>query len=189
MKKALVLLAPGFEEIEAVTVIDILRRARIEVTVAGVTDRNVTGSHDITMVTDKILCDLSGNFDAVILPGGMPGATNLAASPLVRSVVKTMHQEKKLIAAICAAPAIVLSPLGVLKAKTATCFSGMQDHFEKDTHFSSEPVVIDGNVMTSRGPATALLFAIAIVEQLVGKDSSEQIRKATMLTEKSGTKG
>lgn len=176
-KKTLIMLADGFEEIEAITVIDILRRADIEVITAGINDIKVQGSHGITVIADKKLAQIKGDFDACVLPGGMPGATNLASSEKVNSFIKQMHKNGKIIAAICASPAIVLAPLGILQNKTATCFPGMQGNFGKKVIYKEENVVIDGNIITSRGPATTLLFALAIVEKLSGKETSEKIKK------------
>ncbi len=175
-KRALIILANGFEEIEAVTAIDILRRADIEVITAGISDIKVQGSHGITLIADKKLTAIKGDFDACVLPGGMPGAKNLASSEKVNSIIKQMNKNGKIIAAICASPAIVLAPLGILQNKTATCYPGMQENFSKETIYKKEPVVIAGNIITSRGPTTALLFALAIVEKLSGKKTSKKTR-------------
>lgn len=183
IKKALVILADGFEEIEAITAIDILRRAGIEVAVAGLQELKVTGAHGLAVMADKKLVEVTGNFEACVLPGGLPGAANLAASKLVTDILKKMQGQGKIIAAICAAPALVLSPLGILDGKNATCYSGMEKEFKNNTRFKPDPVVVDGNVITSRGPSTALLFALAIVEKLLGREASEELRKATLLDE------
>lgn len=180
-KRALIILADGFEEIEAITVIDILRRAGIEVITAGINNIKVQGSHGITVIADKKLAGIKGDFDACALPGGMPGAANLASSENVNSLIKQMHKNGKIIAAICASPAIVLAPLGILQNKTAVCYPGMQENFSRETIYKEEAVVIDGNIITSRGPATALLFALAIVEKLSGKETSEKIKKAVLI--------
>lgn len=179
-KKAIMVLAEGFEEIEAVTVIDILRRAGIETIVAGLEDLNVQGSHGITLAADVRLDEAGADFDACVFPGGMPGSTHLGCSEKVRSLIQEMHQEKKVIAAICAAPAIVLAPTGILKKKSATCFPGMQKHFEQDTSYTTNDVEIDENIITSRGPATALAFGLAIVEKLISKETADKIKKAVL---------
>jgi len=181
MKNAIVFLAPGFEETEAVTAIDMLRRANIQVTVAGISDTLVTGSHGIALVAEKKLVDVKETFDACVLPGGMPGATNLAASPLVKERVAKMFSDGKLVAAICAAPAVVLAPWGILNNRTATCYSGMQTSFPPNARYVTDPVVVDENLITSRGAATALLFALAIIEKLAGREMKEKIVKATQL--------
>ncbi|MBN2483929.1 MAG: DJ-1/PfpI family protein [Candidatus Omnitrophica bacterium] len=179
-KKALIVLAEGFEEIEAVTVIDILRRAKIEVTIAGLHDTKVKAARGTVIMTDGILDLIKDEFDALILPGGMPGASNLASSGTVNDFVKAMYSTGKIVAAICAAPAVVLAPAGILKHKSATCFPGMEGQFSKDTTYKEDAVVVDANIITSRGPGTALKFALTIVEHLVGKEISEKIRQATL---------
>lgn len=179
-KKALVILADGVEEIEAVSCIDILRRAGINVTTAGLNDIKVTGSRKIILLADKKLSELTEEFDACVLPGGSTGAENLSHSEKVKSIIKQMHQKGKLIAAICASPAVVLAALGILDNKSATCFPGMQEYFNKNTTYKNSPVVIDGNVITSQGPGTSLLFALTIAEKLCGKEISDEVRKATL---------
>lgn len=179
-KKALIILAEGFEEIEASAPIDILRRAGIEVVVAGLTAEKVTGAHKATIIADTKFEDVESDFDACILPGGMPGAGNLASSEKVKSVIAIMHQNGKLIAAICASPALVLAPLGILDNKSATCYPSMETGFSKNTVFKTDDVVIDGNIITSRGPGTAMKFALAIVEKLLGKNVSDEIKEATL---------
>jgi 4-methyl-5(b-hydroxyethyl)-thiazole monophosphate biosynthesis len=179
-KKAIVILADGFEEIEAITVIDILRRAGISVTVAGVTDIEVKGSHNIIVQTDKKLDELGPNYDACVLPGGMPGATNLASSQKVRSVITAMHKQGKIVAAICAAPSVVLAPIGVLKRRSATGYPGMEKGLNKGTTWKKNKVVIDNNIITSQGPATAIPFALAIAEKLAGKKIAKKVGKAAL---------
>lgn len=176
-KKALVLLADGFEEIEAVCVIDILRRASIHTTVSGMDKIIITGSRDIKVQADKILAEFNEDFDALILPGGSNGANNLAKSKTVSQFIKKSHQDNKIIAAICAAPAIVLAPLGILDGKIATCYPGMETHFGPKTEFREDAVVVDGKLITSRGPATAIEFALNIVKQFTGEDTAQDIRK------------
>lgn len=180
-KKALVILAEGFEDIEAVASIDILRRAEIEVTVAGLNDTKIKGSRGILILADKKLDDAVADFDALILPGGMPGARNLGASEKVRTIVRTMNGQGKIIAAICAAPPKVLVAAGVLKNRSATCYPGMEKEFEKDTVFKDLPVVVDGNLITSRGVGTALAFALTIVEKLAGRETAERVKKAALV--------
>ncbi len=180
-KKALVILAEGFEEIEAVSPIDILRRSGIEVTVAGLHDVKVKGSRGIVIAADKQLDEAGTDFDALVLPGGMPGAVNLGASEKVKSLIAGMNAQGKVIAAICAAPVKVLAPLGVLKNRSATCYPGMEKEFGKETVFKDLPVVIDGNIITSRGVGTALAFSFALVETLAGKEAAERVKKATVV--------
>jgi 4-methyl-5(b-hydroxyethyl)-thiazole monophosphate biosynthesis len=179
-KKALVVLADGFEEIEAVTVIDVLRRAGVHVTAAGLDQARVKGSRGVIVEADLTLDAIAGDFDALVLPGGGTGASNLAASKKVNDIIREFDRSKKLVAAICAAPSVVLGPSGILKGKNVTGYPGMLDGFDKDTKYREDDVVCDGNIITSRGPATALLFALAIAEKLVGKDIADKVRKATL---------
>lgn len=179
-KRAAVLLADGFEEIEAVTPIDLLRRGGVEVAVVGIARKDVTGSHGVTVSADVLLenFDDSG-FDAVILPGGMPGSKNLAESPGVRKMVLAMHAQGKLVAAICAAPAVVLGPLGILDGKTASCYPGMESQ-APNAEFSDAPVTADGNVITAQGPGKSAQFALAVLEYLAGADAARDIGKKSL---------
>jgi 4-methyl-5(b-hydroxyethyl)-thiazole monophosphate biosynthesis len=179
-KKALIMLADGFEEIEAVTSIDVLRRAGIEVAVCGLAGNEATGAHGLKVGCDAVFGGYDGLPDALVLPGGMPGATNLAASEKLNTLIKRLHSEGKLVAAICASPAIVLAPTGILNGKKATAYPGMEDEFPKEVRFSKDKVVTDGNVITSRGPGTALLFALAIVENLLGPAEAARHRERTL---------
>ncbi len=176
-KKAIILLADGFEEIEAVCVIDILRRASIQVTACGIDAISITGSHNIKVQADKILSQFNEDFDALILPGGSKGSNNLAKSKTVSQFIKKAQQNNKIIAAICAAPATVLAPLGILDSKKATCYPGMEDDFGKKTEFKESAVVVDGKLITSRGPATAIEFSLKIVEQLTDDNTAQDIRR------------
>ncbi|MBN1522281.1 MAG: DJ-1/PfpI family protein [Candidatus Aureabacteria bacterium] len=178
--KSLVILAEGFEEIEAITPVDILRRAGIRVTTAGLEGLSVKGSRGVTIVADKVLGEDDQDFDAVILPGGTNGAENLASSQTVNQLLKTMNNNGKIVAAICASPALVLAPAGILDNKYATCYPGMEENFSNYTTFKEDRVVVDGNIITSRGPGTALEFALAIVEKMAGKDAGKKIRTATL---------
>ncbi|MEC8895235.1 MAG: DJ-1 family glyoxalase III, partial [Planctomycetota bacterium] len=140
-----VLLATGFEEIEAITVIDVLRRAELEVTILGVDGETISGSHGLQVATDQSLEDgLSLQWDAVVLPGGLPGATNLRDHPQVIELVRSTHSAGGKLAAICAAP-IVLGSAGVLQGRRATCYPGFEDGLE-GAECSEERVVVDGNL-------------------------------------------
>ena len=176
MKTALVILAEGFEEVEAIAPVDVLRRAGARVTIAGVTDLRVKSSRKMGVEADILLKDLVEMPDAVILPGGLPGATNLAKSEEVAKFVKKMNAAGKIVAAICAAPAAVLAPLGILDGKKATCYPGCETDFSSKTVHSKERVVVDGNIITSQGPGTALEFALEIAVRLVGKDMADNVR-------------
>lgn len=169
-KRACVLLADGFEETEAVAIIDVLRRAEIKVEVLGVESKKVTGSHQICIEADALLSDRkSEKFDLVVLPGGMPGAATLRDHWGVQKLVQAQHAGGGLVAAICAAP-IALAKAGVLEGKKATCFPGFEEQLvaggAQPQSSSTAAVVRDGNVITSRGVGTALVFSLALVEAL-----------------------
>jgi len=181
MAKALVFLATGFEEIETVTIVDVLRRAGVDVTVAGLTPNIVEGKHGIKIVPDKSIDDVAvEDFDALIVPGGNPGYKNLRKDPRVIDIVKKAFNSNKLVAAICAGPA-VLSDAGILEGKACTIYPGMDEELEagggKPKH---DIVVVDGNIITSRGPATALPFALKLAEKLAGKQVAENVSKKTL---------
>ncbi len=180
-KTALVILAEGFEEVEAIAPVDLLRRAGVRVTLAGVNFLAVKSSRNIEVQADMLLKDIQDLPDAVILPGGLPGATNLAKSGEVAKLVKKMNAAGKLVAAICAAPAVVLAPLGILDGKKATCYPGCEADFSKNTVHSQERVVVDGNILTSQGPGTALEFALEIATRLVGKDMADNVRDKMLI--------
>lgn len=184
MTKAVVFLAPGFEEIEAVTVVDILRRAAVEVTVAGIFRGVIEGSHGIRLAPDRFVDDLKmGDFDAAILPGGGPGTENLRKDKRVLTIVRDFFNAGKLVAAICAAPA-VLSDAGILRNRDCTIYPGMEDELEKGGGKPKTDLVVeDGNVVTSRGPATALPFALKLAERLAGKETAERVREKTLANE------
>lgn len=184
--QAVVVLAPGFEEIEAVTPIDFLRRAGVDVYVAGVGGVEVTGSHGITIRCDGAIDELKTDLplgttiDAVVLPGGIPGANNLAASKAVVELIDRVHSGGGMVAAICAAPAVVLGNSPILQGRRATCYPGFEKHFSGDVIPSEERVVVDGKVLTSRGPGTATEFAIKLIEELVGESKALELHSTTL---------
>jgi len=180
MKKAAVLFAQGFEEVEALTPVDFLRRAGVDVTVTGVGDLRIIGGHSVSIEMDATIEQLaSRDFDAVVIPGGMPGAENIAASAAARTFIKGIYEKGGLVAAICAAPAVVLDPMGILKNRKATCYPGFESRF-KDAGFTEERVVLDGTVLTSRGPGSAAEFSLAVIRYLVGDKAAEDLRKGTL---------
>jgi 4-methyl-5(b-hydroxyethyl)-thiazole monophosphate biosynthesis len=170
MARVIVPLAEGFEEIEAITVIDLLRRAGIEVETAALATRRVTGSHGIAVEADGLLEDLQHQaFDMVVLPGGMPGAEHLKNDPRVLSLLRSFDRQGRYVAAICAAPG-VLAHAGLLEGRTATSFPGfLRADSATGIRLSDAPVVSDGRLVTSRGPGTAMDFALALVELLEGR--------------------
>ncbi len=170
-KKVLLILAQGHEEIEAITQIDLLRRAGIEVTVAGLGSTEITGAHNITVKADVLLEDFSGDIDGVILPGGMPGTTWLAESETVLNIVRNANEKGFLCAAICAAP-LVLDRAGILEGKNYTCYPGVEEKIGSGT-FTKKPVVQDGTIITGRGVGTAIPFALKIIDYLLSKGEAE----------------
>lgn len=174
-KKAVVLLAEGFEELEAAAPIDVLRRAGVDVTVAGVGGLARKGAHGLTYTADVELAKLSGDFDLIVLPGGMPGSKNLGDSAAAKSLTEKMLAGGKLVSSICAAPVLTLGAWGMLNNRTATCYPGMEAMFPASVKFSSERVVVDGKIITSRGPGTALEFALVLVEQLLDAATAKKI--------------
>lgn len=178
MIKVSVLLADGFEEIEALTVVDLLRRAQIYVdTISIMEDYTVHGAHGINIQTEDLFEEV--NFvesDMIVLPGGMPGTTNLNAHEGVRRVVKDFVAEGKPIAAICAAPT-VLGNLGLLKGKRITCYPGVETEIQGAVMLRTQ-VAVDGNIITSRGVGTAIAFALKLIEVLIGEDKSREIAEA-----------
>lgn len=181
VKKALLILADGFEEIEALTPVDILRRAGVDLVIAGLSGMQQTSARGVRVGCDVLFPDarfLAASFDALILPGGGKGADNLAGSERVRAFLLEMHASGKIVAAICASPAVVLARTGVLDGRTATCYPGMETGFGIKTAFSDRPVVVDGNIVTSRGAGTSLAFSLTLVELLCGRAEREKISQA-----------
>ncbi|MHB9118867.1 MAG: DJ-1 family glyoxalase III [Burkholderiales bacterium] len=174
MAKVLVPLAQGCEELEAVTVIDLLRRAGIDVVAAGLDSQAVRASRGVMLVPDCSLDDaLRQDYDMLVLPGGMPGMSHLKSDPRILALLKAMADEGKYTAAICAAPA-VLAEAGLLEGKRATSFSGFLDG-RAGVKLDGADVVIDGKVMTSRGPGTAMDFALQLIEVLAGRAKRDEV--------------
>ena len=167
MKCALVLFAEGSEELEAITIVNILRRGGVGVTLAGLTAGALRGARGVTIQPDTTLdLALQQSFDMIVLPGGQPGTNNLKADNRVIHLLQQMAQQGKYVAAICAAPS-VLAAAGLLDGKRATCFPTCLDGFPK-VILQTSAVVEDGNLITSRGPGTAMDFALMLVERLLG---------------------
>lgn len=201
MAQVAVFLAPGFEEIEAFTVVDYLRRANIDVITVSVpldgaeesTDK-VTGSHKITVITDITLKNFIEKMNgeepnAIYLPGGMPGAKNLADNQYIFQLITKMDRGGKLVAAMCASPAVVLARTGICSNRKWTCYPGMNENLaeycgssewakevtENSTHIANVPFVYDNNLLTGRGPGTAEQFAMKFVELLAGAETAVRI--------------
>jgi 4-methyl-5(b-hydroxyethyl)-thiazole monophosphate biosynthesis len=176
MARVLVPLAQGCEEIESVTIIDVLRRAEIEVVVAGLDAGPVTASRGTVLVPDVTLdAVLEEDFDMLVLPGGLPGADHLERDPRIQALLRRYAAADRYLAAICAAPKI-LAGAGLLDGKSATSYPGFLEKFPRVSK-ALQPVVIDGKLITSRGPGSAMDFALALVEALVGKPRRDQVEQ------------
>ena len=179
-KKVLVPVADGSEEIEAVCIVDTLRRAGAEVTVASVDRLQITASRGVKLVADALIANCtSQTYDAIALPGGMPGAEHLRDSAPLIELLKKQKQAGRLYAAICAAPAVVLRPHGLIEKVKATCFPALQGKLDP-AYTSNERVVVDGNCVTSQGPATAIEFALTLVELLFGPAKAKEVGTAML---------
>lgn len=180
MKRVLVFIADGTEEVEAVTVVDYLRRAGIQVDLVSVMeDKEVTGSHDIKLVADYLLEDIDPkDYDAVYSPGGLPGAYNIRDNERVIEIYQEMAGEGKIVSALCAGPTI-LDEAGLLKGKNFVAFPGFVENI-KDGTYVDKNVVVDGNVMTGRGPGLAAEFAYELIGQLTSQDKKDQIMEETL---------
>jgi 4-methyl-5(b-hydroxyethyl)-thiazole monophosphate biosynthesis len=181
MSKVLVPLAPGFEEIEAITVIDILRRAEIHVVVAGTQAGPIEASRKTKHVPDCTLDEVHpDDFDMIVLPGGQPGATNLRNDPRIRNLIGTLQAGNRRIAAICAAPT-VLAACGVLKDRSATCHPSVRAEVASAAkRMSDERVVVDGSVITSQSAGTAMEFAFKLIEILCGPDKAAEVNRGVL---------
>lgn len=178
MKKTMMLFAEGFETVEALMVVDILRRGGVEVTMTSITEEEtVTSAQNITIQMDATMGELDlAQYDAVILPGGMPGTTHLGESEAVKKTLLAMNEAGKLVAAICAAPG-VLGRHGLLQGKNACSYPDHECNLI-GASVSRESVVVDGNIVTSRGLGTAMEFGFKLLELLEGKEKENQIKKA-----------
>lgn len=176
MSKSYVFFADGFEEIEALTAVDVLRRAGMSVVTVSINSTlEVTGAHDVTVKADTKVSDVDLH-DAqwLVLPGGMPGATNLANCEAVCRALKAQNDKGGGIAAICASPSVVFGPLGLLEGKKAVCYPGMEAGMEGAVVGDGQ-VAVDGNIITGNGPAAATAFALAIAEAAQGKDAANAV--------------
>jgi 4-methyl-5(b-hydroxyethyl)-thiazole monophosphate biosynthesis len=180
MAKAMILMGNGYEEVEALTVVDYLRRANIDIDMVSITGSLETvGDHGIQVKADRRLEDIdAGEYDAVITPGGMPGTRMLAGDERVLKLVKDFFERGKWVASICASP-MVLEAAGVAGSVKGTCYPGIEQNVTFKSH-SEDLVVQDGNVITSRGPATADYFAFKLIEALAGREKAEEIRAKTL---------
>lgn len=169
-----VFLADGFEEVEALTPVDMMRRAKLDVKTVGVTGSEVTGSHNITVKADISLGEvLQSDIDGVILPGGMPGTLNLEKSQDVINAVRYAYESGKIVAAICAAPSI-LGHLGYLENRKATCFPGFETEL-KGAEYTAAHIETDDNVITAKGAGCAIEFGHSIISRAVSKEAADKV--------------
>ncbi|MCK4739705.1 MAG: DJ-1/PfpI family protein [Deltaproteobacteria bacterium] len=180
MKKVFIPIAEGFEEIEAVSIIDVLRRAGIEVVTAGLKSCQVKGANGITLSTDTTLDKIqSSGFDMIILPGGGVGTANLKKDRRVLELLREFSGANLPVAAICAAPT-VLAKAGLIDGKKVTCYPGYESELGAGI-FSKDRVIVDDGIITSRGPGTAIEFAIKLAEILVGAETAEQLTEGLIV--------
>ena len=187
-KRVILLLAEGFEDVEAVTPADYLRRAGAEVVIAAVGGtKTVKSSRGLSVGADTTLAELSAagrlqamHWDAVVVPGGMPGAANIAASVTAAGLLKDVFASGRIVAAICAAPAVVLAHHGIIAGRRFTCFPGMEKTVT-GAHWSPDRVVVDGHLITSRAAGTAGEWSRMIIEKLLGKDAADKVAAAVLL--------
>ncbi|MPQ42325.1 DJ-1 family glyoxalase III [Clostridium tarantellae] len=181
MKKVLVLLAEGFEILEALSVVDVCIRAGIKCDTCGIASNEVKSSHGIRIIADKVFNegDLL-SYDAIVLPGGMPGATNLRDDIRVLELVREYNSSGKIIAAVCAAP-IVLAEAGIVSGKKITSYPGFNEQLGNCIYIKDKTVVVDENIITSRGPGTSLVFALEIIKQLGYEKEAVEIKEGMMI--------
>jgi 4-methyl-5(b-hydroxyethyl)-thiazole monophosphate biosynthesis len=182
MAKVLVPIADGVEEIEAVTVVDVLRRAEVEVVCAGLNDKPVTGSRKVKLIPDRSLEEVKDEaFDMVVLPGGGDGVENLRGDPRIEKILRNMAQRQKWVTAICAAPSL-LAAYGLLEGRNATSHPSRRDQTALGkAHYQEQRVVQDGHIITSRGPGTAMEFALKLVEVLCGRKKVGELEEALVM--------
>lgn len=182
MRQVCIFFAQGLEEIEGLTVVDLMRRADIPMTIVAVGDSlEVTGAHGIRITADHLFADMDfSNTDMLVLPGGAPGTCNLNACEPLKALLTDFYDKGKYIGAICAAP-MILGHLGFLKGRKATCYPGFEKDLIGAVHVTDEAVV-DGHIITSRGLGTAIEFAAALIELLTDAKTAEDIKKSVMYT-------
>ncbi len=182
-KTALIVIAEGTEEIEAIVPGDVLQRCGVDVTYAGIGMMDPMGGHHVPLRAECLLEDCGEIlFDALILPGGGKGAENMHKSDMLTSTIKRHFSAGKIVAAICATPAVVLGPIGVLDGKHATCFPGLERRFSGAVIPMEAKVVVDGNLVTSRGPGTAFEFSFRLAELLCGAPTALKIRQSMLVS-------
>lgn len=183
MANVLVPLAQGCEELEVVTIVDLLRRAGITVVTAGLDDKPVKASRGVVLIPDTTLAAaIDHQYDMVVLPGGLPGADHLNSDMRIREIVKKTNDARRPVAAICAAPKVFAS-MGMLIGRRATAYPGVLDNMNvPGMRITGDPVTVDGGIITSRGPGTAMDFALTLIEQLVGAEKRAEVERGLART-------
>ena len=182
--KIAALVADGFEEIEAISVIDLLRRAEIEMEIWGLDHLQIKGGHDLKLIADKIFPhEPIDEIDGLFLPGGKQGVENLVNSPPVLNLIENLNHKQKWLVAICAAP-FVLETAGVLKGKTVTVYPGWENKLSTAARVVNQPVVIDGKIVTSRGVGTALELGLTLCRLWCGQDQADQLASAVLFDQR-----
>ena len=177
MAKVLVPVANGSEDIETVTIIDVLRRGGVEVTVASIHgEKLITAARGCKLEADVLFTELGDSlFDAVVIPGGIPGAEAMRDHPPLIDLLEKHDIQDALIAAVCAAPSLVLGTHGFVVDKQATCYPGLQEGLKGATYSAEEPIVMDGNILTGQGPAVVMAFSLAVLANLVGYEKAQEV--------------
>ena len=183
MKTSFVFLADGFEEVEAMTSVDVMRRAGMPVVTVSINEGlEVTGAHGVPVLADSLFGDNDySDAEWLVLPGGMPGATNLAAHEALCALLQDHDDKDGRIGAICASPSVVLAPLGILQGRDAVCYPGMEAPVEA-VSWGRESVAVSDNVVTGNGPAAAAPFALTMVAESLGREAAEQVAAGMLLT-------
>lgn len=182
MKKSFIFLADGFEEVEALTSVDVMRRAGMPVVTVSINPGcEVVGAHGVTVVADSVFEDNDySEAEWLVLPGGIPGAPNLADHEALCDLLMSHEENGGKVAAICASPAVVLAPMGMLQDRQAVCYPGMEDGIE-GVRWQKAPVAVDGNVVTGNGPAAAAPFALTLVAESLGRDKAVEVANGMLL--------
>lgn len=184
MRTSYLFLADGFEEIEAISPVDIMRRAGMKVWTVSITDKKeVKGAHGVVMTADMLISEIdTSDAEWLILPGGMPGATNLAACEPLTQMLQSHWFKGGKIAAICASPAVVLAPIGIMRGQDGTCYPTFKnDLIEGGTHYKDQRIVESGSLLTANGPSSAMLFGFSIVSISRGKDEASSVASGMLV--------
>lgn len=184
MNKTYLFLADGFEEIEAIATLDLLRRAGVNAVTVSINETlAVKGAHGVEVAADELIADVNlEEANMLITPGGMPGSSNLAANAKLCEMLSAQNAREGKIAAICAAPAVVLAPLGILEGHDATCYPGFEGALKAGgAYHKNQRVVVDRNIITANGPSSAIPFALSIIEALKGQDAADKVAAGILL--------